>query len=69
MKIFLIWQGKSVQFNEILVAETFVYEKYTRFEIMNLFYTHDDATKFQYDFECESQQAMKEGKSWIDYIS
>ena len=35
---------------------------------MNLFYTHDDAMKIQYDFECESQQAAKEGKSWIDYI-
>ena len=62
-------EERSVQFEEILVTETFIYEKYTRFEIMNLFYTHDDAIKFQYDFECESEQATKEGKSWIDYIS
>ena len=60
---------QHVTFRDSPISEIVTYEKYTRFEIMNLFYSHDDAMKFQYDFERESLAAAKAGKAWTDWCS
>lgn len=60
---------RNVKFNPSPVSDTLTFEKFSKAEAQGLFYSHDDALKFQADFERETWKASRAGKSWIDWIN
>jgi len=61
--------ARNVKFNESPVSNTREYEKFSKEEAEGLFYSHEDALKFQMDFERETMKASRAGKSWIEWIN
>jgi len=51
-------------FGDSLVSDVHVFEKFSREELSELFYSHTQALQFQFDFQKESQKAADAGLSW-----
>lgn len=62
-------QSRRVNFLDGLISETFIHrEKHSPEDVPDLFYTHDESIKFQYDYDREAQRADNEGISWLDWM-
>lgn len=60
---------RQVNFVEGFVSDTFVHrEKHTPEEVSQLFYTQDEAIRFQYDYDREAQRADKDGIDWLNWM-
>lgn len=58
---------RHIRFDDNLVSDVFTREKYSRDEIPELFYTHEEACKFTADYNKECYRAQIEGYSWYDW--
>jgi hypothetical protein len=62
-------KSRHVNFVDGLISDTFIHrEKHTPEEVPDLFYTHDESIKFQYDYDREAQRADSEGISWLNWM-
>jgi hypothetical protein len=62
-------QSRRVNFLDGLISDTFVpREKHSPEEVPDLFYTHEESIKFQYDYDREAQRADTEGITWLDWM-
>lgn len=61
-------RGRGVVFSSPLVASVATRDKYSRAEVLDLFYTHHDATRFSTDYDNELQRAEAVGMSWEDWM-
>jgi hypothetical protein len=57
-----------VRFAARVVSETRYHDKYSRDEVTQLFWGHDDACRFHVEYDRELRKAMMEGKEWNDWI-
>ena len=61
--------GRRVQFSQSVVSDTFYHRlKYAPEEVVDLFYTHEEAMQFQYDYDREATKAEAEGREWTEYV-
>eukprot|EP00602_Paraphysomonas_sp_CaronLab_P006455 CAMPEP_0185032506 /NCGR_PEP_ID=MMETSP1103-20130426/20641_1 /TAXON_ID=36769 /ORGANISM="Paraphysomonas bandaiensis, Strain Caron Lab Isolate" /LENGTH=347 /DNA_ID=CAMNT_0027568435 /DNA_START=232 /DNA_END=1272 /DNA_ORIENTATION=+ len=61
--------ARRVTFVEGIVSDTFFHrQKYAPHELSELFYTHEEAMQFQFDFDREAQRADSDGKEWTEWI-
>ncbi|CAE7561268.1 unnamed protein product, partial [Symbiodinium microadriaticum] len=52
-----------------VVSDTFYHRlKYAPDEVADLFYTHEEAMQFQYDYDREATKAEAEGREWTEWI-
>jgi len=58
---------RHIRFDDNLVSDVYTREKYSRDEIPELFYTHEEACKFTADYNKECYRAQIEGYSWYDW--
>lgn len=60
---------RQVNFVEGFVSDMFVHrEKHTPEEVSQLFYTQNEAMRFQYDYDREAQRADNEGVDWLKWM-
>lgn len=60
---------RGIRFNDTLVSDVFYTRyKYTREETKELFYEHEEALKFQYDYDRELKKADERNLPWKDWI-
>jgi hypothetical protein len=63
-----IKNAKRVSFAPKMVSQIMYRDKYSKSESVDLFWTHNEAMKFHYDYEQEAQRAEEEGISWGEWM-
>ena len=59
---------KKVKFYEPIIKNIYFRDKFDSTEALELFYSHEEAQKFIYDYDCELNKAELLGLSWNDWI-
>lgn len=61
--------NRKVTFIEPLVSDVYLTRyKYDREEVSNMFYTAEEGTKFQMDFDREVERSMNADKGWLEWM-
>lgn len=58
-----------VRFAQRIVSDTRYYDRYSRNELGDIFWSHEDANRFHIEYDRELRRALEEGLEWKDWIN